>query len=195
MAGVRFIIRQVMADIADNFDRADGPLSGSTPIGAKPWQSVGNSTAVAGTVSGRLRATSGTGNKMYYIDAGRSDYDMTYTIRDVRNVSVVPSAVFAALDDQNHWSVAHRADVSVPEYKIFRRLSGSLFPVLSTGVVPAPGDRVIIRKRGIAVELLVNDVSIGSLNMTADSDRTRVGFNMSGDDQVSAFDDLQVYLR
>lgn len=199
MSGVRFICRISTADITDDFNRADrADLSGvATPVGQIAWErfrAVG-STATAGIVSNRFRATAGDDNVAYLLNAGATDYDVTYTIRDARNLSIVPSVVFRGINDESHFMLAHRYNPTDPRYCIFNRVTGTLSLVASSSVIPVPGDRVRIRVRGLQVTVFVNDQQIIDSTMSGGADRIMCGVLMSGADQVSSLDNFSIYRR
>lgn len=196
MSGIRFTIRTTVADISDNFNRANGALSGSTPVGARLWQIIGAGTAVPGIVSNTLKAISGTGNRIAVVNIGRGNYDFSYRIAATPAVTIVHSVALQATDESNYVAVNHRVDGITPGYVIARRASGVVSPVLSTGVVPMAGDFVKVRVRGGKnFTLIVNGVILGTAVVDGWEAKVLGGFMINGADTDTAFDDLEIVLR
>ena len=202
MSGVRFTCRVSTADIADDFNRPNlTDIAGTkTPIGQALWERFRKSdaTLTGGIVSQRIRATGGpdaVGNVAYLLNAGATDYDITYIVRDTNNYSMSPYVVFRGIDDQNHFAVSHRKSIAVPGYGIIRRLNGAVRVESESNVIPAPGDRVRIRVRAQVVEVFVNDTSIMTFTMAGGETRVMCGVLFVADDQVSSFDNFSIYRR
>lgn len=200
MSGIRFICRVSTAEIFDDFNRANtADLGGQvTPIGATVWTkyAAAETTLTGGIVSNRLRAGGGeaaVGNVAYLLDTGTYDYDVTYTVRDVRGISASPYVVFRGIDHVNHFAVSHRHDFTTPGYGIIRRLENVVRFEAQSTTVPVPGDRVRIRVRGQVVEVIVNDVSIMVFTMAGGETRTKCGVLFVAGDQITSFDNFSIY--
>lgn len=195
MRGVRLVVRSLIADIVDTFNRANGPLTGLTEVGGRTWQIMGGSSTVPGISNKTLKAISGSGNQIAAVSHTGPDYDISYRIAAVRAPSMVPSAGLEITDINNHVLISHRFDVNTPEYVIYRRLSGVLNVALRTGVAPGVGDSVYLQVRGATKTLIVNGIQIGTVELAGWENKNLAGFVVNGADTDSAFDNFAIYER
>lgn len=196
MPGIRFTIPTPVQQIADDFNRADGALGGSTPIGARAWQVIGAGTVVPGIAASALKAISGTGNRLAVVSLGRPNYDIQYRIASARAVTIINGVAMQATDESNFVALNHRVSETQAGYVLARRRAGVVYPILDTGVAPKAGDYVHIRVRdGKNFTLTVNGMNLGTAVVDGWEDKSLAGFFLNGADTETSFDDFAVFVR
>lgn len=196
MAGIRMRVRSIAAEILDTFEGASRALAGSvTTYGSKTWAKVGTDTTVATINSGVVKATSGTNNVAYTIDTGGANFDVGFTVSAVRAPSAIASMVWRVSDINNNYSVVLRTDTNTPQYAIASRSGGVFTFLLSTGVVPAIGDKVLVSTLNHVTTLTVNGVVLGQVTLSAYGQYFKAGLNFNGSDLTTSFDNFAVYPR
>lgn len=196
MPGIRFTIPSPVQQVADDFNRANGALTGSTPTGARPWQIIGAGTVVPGIAANALKAISGTGNRLAVVALGRPNYDLQYRIASARAGTVIHGVAMQATDENDFVALNHRASETQASYVIARRRAGVVYPILDTGVAPKAGDYVHVRVRdGKNFTLTVNGMNLGTAVVDGWEAKSLAGFFLNGADTETSFDDFAAFVR
>lgn len=177
--------------VADSFDRADGPLGGSTSQTGHVWQTLSGAPAI---VSGRVDTGTSTGTAV--IPVLRPDVDIRVTAR-FSGAAGIGGIAFRSLDINNRWGVFfNRASFKA---QIFRMVAGAnTIPITGEAFTfPADGVDFPIRVRvsGRQVDVWVENALVLTYQMTeADDTATRtwdkIGFRVT--DKSLSFDNLEV---
>lgn len=179
--------------IADDFNRADGPLVGSkTTIGKRAWSKPSSGDTVASIVNQQLLCTEGTLTDTYLIDVDAVDYDFGVTLSSRGVDEVKHSLVFRVTDEANHMAVLFRQTGTIKGYCIANRLNGIYTYPLITGVVPKIGDVVSVSVLNNTATLYINGKSLGIATLPTGTPKTTLGIRIAGADRESAFDSLTV---
>lgn len=184
------------SNIADDFNRANGPLAGSkTSIGNRTWSKPTTGDTVASIVSQRLTCTAGASTDLYLIDADTGNYDLTIALAAVGSEDVKHSIVFRAIDEANHLALLFRQSGTIKGYQIAHRYNGTYTFLLSTTVIPKTGDVVSVAVDGLAAILYVNGTALGTAKLPGWADKTKVGIRMAGTDRDTIFDQFSLKTR
>jgi hypothetical protein len=144
-------------DVADDFNRADGPLVGSvTSVGGAAWQqllgtgwTVASGRATFGVASSDLAS----GYSYAVVPTNTPDGVVSITVPQVSDGRL--GIIFRTVDASNLWLWW----VKDSNWELVKRVNGNWSGVTggSGTVTPAPGDRLAVHMNGPSVELRQND--------------------------------------
>lgn len=189
------------ADLADNFDRADGELKGSAlTVGGKTWStSVASGTPQPKVVGGVAKAVPDmTGNIAVVVNAGSMSYDLVARVAATAgaNGGTGPVTELIANYASSTTYVSFRlrsVSDTVPRYVLTQRAGGGYVVLGYADRVPAAGDVMMLKVRGTEVEAYVNGDLITSASVAPAG--TIIGMLFNSADTTTAFDDLCLYYR
>ena len=150
---------------ADNFVYADGKtlIGKTTPVGGLVWTKIIVGTPadgdikVQGSAAGPTFATGSSNRTFAFVDVARADGEIRAQLVAGGVGAALP---FRATDANNYLYVTW---VNPGIWALYKRVAGTGTLVLSSSVVPAPGDVIDISAHGTLIKVSIN----GALAITA----------------------------
>lgn len=180
---------------ADDFERANAALLGSTPKGALPWEvspsgtgyiSGGKAYVVGNTTEARGTAV---------VDAGTTDVVIEGTVATTPLLNFT-GFVLRYVDISNYLMVVAASQTGIPRWSAYQRQSGTGTHLngIVNSVTPTIGDRIRIEAQGSAVRWFANNTLCGSISTTLFAGNTKVGFLGGGSATPLLVDDFKVWV-
>lgn len=177
---------------ADNFDRADGTVLGSTSAGGLVWKSRGLFTLKGGALSSVAGITD-----MATIDTGTSDVIIEATIKQISSgaMSNGGGIIFRGnADDTGFWWFSTRKSSNEVGFDFYRMEANSPIRATTTaaGLVPRAGQRVKVTASGTTLTAYVDNVQVAQvIGASFNANQGRVGFYANAS-STTHWDDLVV---
>lgn len=183
--------------VADDFNRANGSLDGSTPsidlTGASAtWSVILDAGTVTIASNAAVFAAPSAATQIATVDATVADaivsatFTRTLGTGHIRLLGRWQSAT-------NYWMVQWRSSVNA--YQLYRVVSGTTTQIGSNlAPTPASGDRVALRMEGTAITVLINDAVAATTTDSAHVSETRwgIGHVYQGTSSTLTAEDFEV---